>query len=151
MMSFAAILDPACCAVGAAAADKDAAIAAAVGALVAGGRLRDSARLLEETRARERLSSTGIGDGVAVPHALCDAVAETVMSVVRLAEPVDFDAVDGRPVDLVFFMAGPRSATADHLKILSKLARVLHDEDFRRAARAAPDGPALARLLFDRD
>ncbi|MBU1080693.1 MAG: PTS sugar transporter subunit IIA, partial [Spirochaetes bacterium] len=100
---------------------------------------------------REKLSSTGIGEGVAIPHALMEGVAATTMAVARLAEPVDFDAEDGGPVDLVFMIAGPRSDTGGHLKLLSKLARTLHDPEFRKAAREAPDGPALARLIYDRD
>ncbi len=151
MVLFSDILDPSCAAVGVAADDKDAVLVAAVDLLAQGGKLSDKGRLLEEIRARERLSSTGIGEGVAVPHALCDAIPQTVMSVVRLARPVPFGSLDGAPVDLVFLMAGPRGATANHLKILSKLARLLHDEAFRTAARQAKDGPALAELLFQRD
>jgi mannitol/fructose-specific phosphotransferase system IIA component (Ntr-type) len=111
----------------------------------------DPVKILEEIRARERLASTGIGEGVAVPHALCDSMDQTVMAVLRLEKPVPFDSADGVPVDLIFIMAGHKGDTANHLKLLSKLARLLHDGDFRSAARAAADGPALAKLLYDRD
>lgn len=151
MVLFSEILDPACAATGVSVADKDAALIAAVDILANGGKVHDRTRLLAEVRARERLSSTGIGEGVAVPHALCDEIPETVMAVLHLNRPVDFESLDGKPVDLIFLMAGPRGATANHLKILSKLARLLHDEQFRAAARDARDGAELARLLFEKD
>jgi fructose-specific phosphotransferase system IIA component len=151
MISFSTILRSDCVGVGVAAGTKDEVLAAAVDCLGKSGVVPDKGKLLSEVRARELLSSTGIGEGVAVPHALCDSIGETVMSVLRLAEPIDFASVDGQPVDLVFLMAGPRGDTANHLKLLSKLARLLHDEEFRKAARAAADGPALARLLYEKD
>ncbi len=151
MILFSEILDPVCAATGVTVEDKDSALVAAVDLLANGGKVPDKVRLLEEIRARERLSSTGIGEGVAVPHALCDLIPQTAMAVLHLTHPVDFGALDGAPVDLVFLMAGPRGATANHLKILSKLARLLHDDTFRIAARQAQNGAALARLLFERD
>jgi fructose-specific phosphotransferase system IIA component len=151
MILFSEILSPSCAATGVSVETKDAALVAAIDLLAKGGKISDKARLLEEMRARERLSSTGIGEGVAVPHALCDAIPQTVMAVLHLSHPIDFASLDGAPVDLIFMMAGPRGATANHLKILSKLARLLHDGEFREAARKASDGPALAQLLFDRD
>jgi PTS system nitrogen regulatory IIA component len=151
MISFSTILNPSCAAVGVVASDKDAALVQAVEVLARGGLGFDPVKILEEIRARERLASTGIGEGVAVPHALCDSMDQTVMAVLRLEKPVPFDSADGVPVDLIFIMAGHKGDTANHLKLLSKLARLLHDGDFRSAARAAADGPALAKLLYDRD
>jgi fructose-specific phosphotransferase system IIA component len=151
MVNFSSILRIDCVGVGVAAKTKDEALVAAVDYLVKSGVVPSRDKLLAEVRARELLSSTGIGEGVAVPHALCDSITETVMSVVRLSKPIDFASVDGQPVDLVFLMAGPRGDTSNHLKILSKLARLLHDADFRKAARAAADGAELARLLFEKD
>lgn len=151
MIRFDTILDSACAAVDVAANDKDSALEAAVAVLVRSGKIQDAELLLEEIRTREKLASTGIGEGVAVPHALCDLMTETVMAAVRLKKAVDFDAPDARPVDLLFIMAGPRGETALHLKLLSKLARLLHDEEFRKAARTAKDAQALAALLYSKD
>lgn len=151
MINFSSILRLDCVGVGVAAKTKDEALVSAVEHLGKSGIVPDREKLLAEVRARELLSSTGIGEGVAVPHALCDSISETVMSVLRLAKPIDFASVDGQPVDLVFLMAGPRGDTANHLKLLSKLARLLHDPEFRKAARAAADGAQLARLLYEKD
>jgi mannitol/fructose-specific phosphotransferase system IIA component (Ntr-type) len=107
--------------------------------------------LLAKVLAREELGSTGIGEGVAVPHAMTSSVSETVMAVARLAKPIDFAAVDDQAVDLVFLLVGPEGSSAAHLQILSKLARLLHDPEFRKAAREAPDGATLAGLLYARD
>ena len=150
MIQFGTILKASCVAVDVDSKDKDAALAAVTELLVSGGGGTDAPRLLSEILARESLASTGIGEGVAVPHALADDIRETAMAVARLAKPIDFDAVDGEPVDLLFLLVGPKGTTA-HLQLLSKLARLLHDPAFRKAARAAPDGAALARLLYDRD
>lgn len=151
MVSFRDILPISCAAVGVTASDKDAALAAAVELLASSGKVPDTARLLAEVTERENLSSTGIGEGVAVPHALCESIHETVMCVLRLSSPIPFQSIDEQPVDLIFLMAGPRGETANHLKILSKLARLLHDPEFRKAAREAADGPALAALLHHKD
>jgi fructose-specific phosphotransferase system IIA component len=151
MISFKDILKIQCAAVGVDAKTKDEVLSRAVDVLAAGGSVPDPQRLLEEIRSREKLSSTGIGEGVAIPHALCDSIGETCLAVLRLAVPVDFAAMDEKPVDLVFLMAGPRGDTGNHLKLLSKLARLLHDSEFRKSARSAADGAALVQLLYARD
>ncbi len=71
-----------------------------------------------------------------------------MLAILRLDEPVDFDAADAIPVDLLFLMTGPKANTSLHLKILSKLARSLHDEQFRASLREAPNGEVLADLIF---
>lgn len=151
MINFSTILHPACVQVSVPASSKEDVLRAAIALLELDGRVPDSNRLLEEVRSRERLAPTGIGEGVAVPHALSDCMEETVMSVLRLEKPVNFDSLDGHPVDLVFMIAGPRSDSASHLKLLSKLARLLHDEEFRRAAREVASAEDLAQLLYSRD
>ena len=150
MIQFGTILKPSCVAVGVEAYDKGAALEAVTGLLVAGGGGSDAARLLSEVLAREAMASTGIGDGVAVPHALSEEINDTSMAVARLSKPIDFDAIEGVKVDLLFLLVGPKG-TSVHLQLLSKLARLLHDPDFRQAARDAPDAESLARLLYDKD
>jgi PTS system nitrogen regulatory IIA component len=98
---------------------------------------------------RERLGSTGLGHGVAIPHGRSAAIAVATGAVVRLAEPVDFGASDGQPVDLLFALAVPEHFTQQHLVLLAQLAEMFGDEGFRARLRAAPDSEALHRLLAD--
>lgn len=151
MLDFKVILDPRCVAVDLEAADKDAVLAAMTKLACLSGKVPDELALLNSVREREALSSTGIGEGVAVPHSISDAVGETLLAVATLARPVPFDAVDGQPVRLVFFMAGPQGETGLHLKLLSKLARLLHDPAFRNAAQTAETRESLVSLLHGAD
>jgi fructose-specific phosphotransferase system IIA component len=131
--------------------DKAAALAAAVDILGRNGKVLDAEKLRDEITRREALGSTGIGYGVAVPHVLCEAVSSLMFAVLTLKQGVDFKSEDGQKVDLIFLIAGPRGETAPHLKLLSKLARLLHDGNFRDSLRAASDAGTLASLIYDRE
>lgn len=151
MPALSTALSPDRAAVGVRAASKREAIAALVDLLAAAGKAPDRDALLAAVLEREALAPTGLGDDCAIPHAQTDAVTETSVAVVRLAEPVDFGAPDGSPARLLFLLAGPRDSAAVHLRLLSKLARLLSDPEFRRALLDAPDGVALAGLILDAD
>jgi Phosphotransferase system mannitol/fructose-specific IIA domain (Ntr-type) len=99
-------------------------------------------------RQRERLGSTAIGHGVAIPHGRSNAFEEVRAAFLRLQHPVDFDAGDGVPVDLVFAMAVPEHFTQRHLQLLSELAERFADPAFRTALRQAPDADALRGVLL---
>ena len=103
--------------------------------------------IAECLRQRERLGSTAIGYGVAIPHGRCGAFVEARAAFLRLSQAVDFGASDGVPVDLVFAMAVPQHFTQQHLQLLSELAEQFADAGFRDALRQAPDPDALAALL----
>jgi PTS system nitrogen regulatory IIA component len=107
----------------------------------------ERARVFESLFARERLGSTGLGQGVAIPHGRIKGLKEASAAFVRLAEPVPFDAPDGRPVQLLFFLLVPEQATQQHLDILSELAQMLSDKSFREELLNAPDAAALLALL----
>ncbi|HMQ57793.1 MAG TPA: PTS IIA-like nitrogen regulatory protein PtsN [Rhizobiaceae bacterium] len=92
---------------------------------------------------RERLGSTGVGNGVAIPHTKLKALNRLVGVFARLETPVDFDAVDDQPVDLVFLLLAPESAGADHLKALARIARVFRDPARVSLLRATSDGSML--------
>ncbi|MEO0879848.1 MAG: PTS sugar transporter subunit IIA [Pseudomonadota bacterium] len=92
---------------------------------------------------REQLGSTGVGDGVALPHGKIDGLSKITGVLARLDEPVDFDAVDEQPVDLLFLLLAPSEATAAHLKALAKVSRLLRDEQMREALRGADTAEAL--------
>ena len=100
--------------------------------------------------ARERLGSTGLGQGVAIPHGRIKGLKEAVGAFVRLAQPVPFDAPDGKPVSLVFLLLVPEQATEQHLRVLSELAQMLSDRELRASLADRPrrehDSPAHHRL-----
>lgn len=107
----------------------------------------DAALAREALAARERLGSTGLGHGVAIPHGRSAKIAEARAAFVRLGEPVDFGADDGRPVDLVAALLVPAHFTDQHLKLLAELAELFSDHALTAALRAAPDADALLAAL----
>jgi nitrogen PTS system EIIA component len=97
--------------------------------------------------AREKLGSTGLGQGVAIPHGRIKGLKEALGAFVRLAQPVAFDAPDGNPVSLVFVLLVPEKATEKHLQILSELAQMFSDKALRESMSRAPDAAALHQLV----
>jgi len=93
--------------------------------------------------ARERLGSTGLGQGVAIPHGRIKGLKEPVGAFVRLAQAVPFDAPDGKPVNLVFVLMVPEQATDRHLQILSELAQMFSDRELRERLASDPDASSL--------
>lgn len=96
---------------------------------------------------RERLGSTGLGQGVAIPHGRIKGLKEALGAIARLAQPIAFDGPDGKPVGLVFVLLVPEQATEKHLQILSELAQLFSDRTLREAMIAAPDAGALHQLI----
>lgn len=97
--------------------------------------------------ARERLGSTGLGHGVAIPHGRIKGLKEAIGAFIRLAQPVPFDAPDGNPVSLVFVLLVPEKATEKHLQILSELAQMFSDKALREAMSRAAEAAALHQLI----
>jgi len=97
--------------------------------------------------ARERLGSTGLGQGVAIPHGRIKGLKDALGAFVRVAQPVAFDAPDGKAVQLLFVLLVPEQATEKHLQILSELAQMFSDRALREAMTAAPDAGALHQLI----
>jgi PTS system nitrogen regulatory IIA component len=96
---------------------------------------------------RERLGSTGLGQGVAIPHGRITGLKEALGAFVRLAQPVPFDAPDGKPVDLVLALLVPEHATEKHLEILSELVQMFGDRALREALRGTADAAALHQII----
>ena len=107
------------------------------------------ATVFDSLFAREKLGSTGLGYGVAIPHGRIKGLRETCCAFIRTASGVPFEAPDGEPVRLVFSMLVPAQATEQHLQMLSELAQMFSDPAFRDALLAAPDAPAAHRLLIE--
>lgn len=98
---------------------------------------------------RERLGSTGLGQGIAIPHGKVPGLKGIVGIFARLAEPIDFDAVDGEPVDIVFLLLAPEGAGADHLKALARISRLLREGSAVEKLRASLDAAALYAVLTE--
>ena len=96
---------------------------------------------------REKLGSTGVGNGVAIPHGKLPKLGKVFGLFARLERPVDFEALDGQPVDLIFLLLAPEGAGADHLKALARVARLLRDADVARKLRDSRDAEALYAVL----
>ncbi len=101
-------------------------------------------RLLE----RERLGSTGLGHGIALPHARIKGIDQAYGAFVQLSEAVDFDAIDGAPVDLVFGLLVPEEATQEHLQLLASLATLFNEPEFCAELRRAESPEAILRQLM---
>jgi nitrogen PTS system EIIA component len=107
----------------------------------------DQRVILDAVQAREDLGSTGLGKGFALPHARLDALSQFFALFVRLARPIDFAAIDDRPVDLVILLLTPANAGNQHLATLAALSRPLRDEAFVKRLRQASDAAAVHALL----
>ncbi|MBZ4324161.1 fructose-specific PTS transporter subunit EIIC [Streptomyces sp. SCA2-4] len=117
--------------------------------LAAGGGVRDGSALVAALLAREAQGGTGAGEGVAFPHARTDAVSAPVVAFARSAAGVEWGAADGVPARLLFAVAVPEGGDDEHLRILALLARRLMDPGFRERLLAAPDTPAILRVLVE--
>jgi PTS system nitrogen regulatory IIA component len=98
---------------------------------------------------RERLGSTGIGEGIAIPHGKLPELTRIFGLMARLDKPVDFDALDGQPVDVMFLLLAPEGAGADHLKALARVARVLREPGLIERIRATKDAAALYAIMTE--
>ena len=119
---------------------------------LAAQRLRiEPAAVLAGLNEREQLGSTGFGQGVAIPHAKIEGLSRIYGLFARLAEPIDYKAIDGRPVDLAFLLLSPPDAGAEHLKALAAISRVTRDAATLERLRGARSRDALAALLMGAD
>lgn len=107
----------------------------------------DAAKALDSLQERESLGTTGVGQGVALPHAQLHGLEGVAGVFLRLEKPLDFDAVDRQPVDLVFALLAPKSTGVDHLKALALVSRRLREPELRERLRANVDPVALHALL----
>jgi PTS system nitrogen regulatory IIA component len=99
---------------------------------------------------RERLGTTGVGNGIAIPHGKLPGLGRLYGLFARLEHPVDFDSIDEQPVDLIFLLLAPEAAGADHLKALARVSRLLRDRTICEKLRGADNPDALYALLTER-
>lgn len=109
----------------------------------------DAQVIFESLVAREKLGSTGFGNGIAIPHCRLPGCNTPLSAVLRLDSPVDFDAIDGAPVDLLFVLLVPQAATDEHLELLRQIASMLDREEVRARLRQAPTSDSLYQAVVD--
>lgn len=109
----------------------------------------DAGDIFESLVAREKLGSTGFGNGIAIPHCRLSGCSSPLSAVLHLETPVDFDAIDGAPVDLLFVLLVPDAATEEHLELLRQIASMLDKADVRDRLRHAPDSQSLYQIVLD--
>ncbi len=136
-MKITDLLDPRSIALDAAPASKSEALDLAVELMAASGKLTDVEAYRKQVYAREEESTTGIGEGIAIPHGKCDAVKKPGLAAMVIKNGVDFDALDGDPVTLLFLIAAPNTKDNVHLDVLSKLSVLMMDENFSDSLRNA--------------
>ena len=106
-------------------------------------------RIFETLTEREKLGSTGMGQGIAIPHGRVPGIEKMTGLFAQLDHPVDFDSMDDQPVDLVFLLLAPEGAGADHLKALARVSRLLRNQAICEKLRAAPQAATLYALLTE--
>lgn len=104
--------------------------------------------LLDSLIARERLGSTGFGNGIAIPHCRLVGCTQPIGALLHLESPIDFDAIDGAPVDLLFVLLVPETATDEHLELLRQIASIFDRSDIREHLRNAPNAQALYQAFL---
>lgn len=124
-----------------------------VGTLVAAGKIQESVskKIVKALMDREELGSTGIGSGVAVPHAKHDAITDLVCAFGRSKKGINFDALDGEPVYVVFLLLSSKSASGAHLEALAFISRLVRDDKYVRFLRDAKDVKDIRELLAEAD
>jgi nitrogen PTS system EIIA component len=115
------------------------------------GKIKDMKMTVDVLMEREKLGSTGIGQGIAIPHAKTDQASQVVAAFGRSRRGVQFDALDGDPVHLVFLLVAPPDAAAMHLKALARISRLLKDKFFRQALRDSKEASEIIKLIRQED
>ncbi len=120
--------------------------------LVAGtGRVKDADELVRVILDRESQGSTGIGEGIAIPHAKSRAVGDTVVVFGRSRRGVDFETLDGKPAYLFFLLVSPEDRPGEHLKTLARISRLMRNSVLRERLRACADPAEMQQLIYDED
>ena len=150
-MRITELLDKRSISLTAAPASKSEALDMAVDLMAASGKIRDKEAYRKEVYLREEESTTGVGGGIAIPHGKCDAVAKPGLAAMVIKDGVDFDSLDGEPVNLIFLIAAPNTKDNIHLDVLSKLSILLMDEQFSENLKKASTPEEFLRIIDEAD
>jgi len=121
------------------------------GALVNQGKLPDLEQVVEVLLDREKLGSTGIGEGIAIPHGKIKGLEQVVASFGRSREGIDFESIDQKPTHLFFLLVAPENSAGIHLKALARISRLLKDSNFRRRLMEAETADELFQIISEED
>ena len=150
-MSLHEILTPTCVRVPMRATDKKGVIDELVDLLAEAGKVTDPHELKDAVWTREQARTTGIGYSLAIPHGKSAGVPDLAMAIGKPAEPIDFSAIDNKPVRLVVLLASPLDRTSDHIQALARISRLMASEDFRSQIYATESEEELYELLLSRE
>jgi fructose-specific phosphotransferase system IIA component len=134
-----------------AATQKTDAIRELVDLLTANGEVADSKKVLDSVLDREATRTTGIGNGLAIPHGKCNGTDHLVMAIGRPATPIDFQAIDGRPVTIIWLLTSPPDKTAPHIHALARISRLMTIDKFRHALAEAKDAQTVFDIIMKQD
>lgn len=126
-------------------------LAELINVLIASGLRIDRARAIDVLQQREKLGSTGIGDGVAIPHGKVSDLQDLVVAFGRSRTGIAFDAIDGKPVHLFFLLLAPENSTGQHLKALAKISKMLKTPNFRKKLLDAKSKTELYKVIVEQD
>jgi len=150
-MRLTELLEPGCIKVPLTATEKQAAIDELVDLLAEQGKITNAAEVKDAVWQRESTRTTGIGHGLAIPHGKVGQVDRLVMAIGRPAQPIDFKAIDGRPVSLIILLVSPADQTGPHIQALATVSRMMTDENFRHAVREAGSAEQVYRLIEEHE
>ncbi len=150
-MKLLDILTPECIRAPLNAKDKKGVIDEMVELLADAEKVGDANALKEAVWTREQTRTTGIGHGLAIPHGKCSSMKSLAMAIGKPAEPMDFEAIDAQPVNLVVLLASPPDRTSDHIQALAKISRLMTNEDFRKRIYSARTPEEIYELFKDQD
>ncbi|MDI6741918.1 MAG: PTS sugar transporter subunit IIA [Smithella sp.] len=130
---------------------KNEALAEMINTIISGGQKLNSYSILEILKQRESLGSTGIGEGVAIPHGKIPALNDIIVAFGRSEQGIDYDSLDGKPVHLFFLLLAPENAAGQHLKILAKISKMLKETDFRKKLLKAQSRDELYKIIIEQE
>jgi fructose-specific phosphotransferase system IIA component len=130
---------------------KNEAIGALVDLLARNGEVQDAKAVLDAVLEREKTRTTGIGNGLAIPHGKCAGTKQLVMAIGKLATPIDFQAIDGRPVSLVWLLTSPPDQTGPHIHALARISRLMTIDKFRQALNNAKSPQEIFDVIVQQE
>jgi fructose-specific phosphotransferase system IIA component len=131
--------------------NKDEAIIALVDTLKGAPGVKNLEEIKKSVLEREKILSTGVGNGFAIPHAKTNAVEGFLLAVAKLAEPIDFNSHDGKPVRLIFLLVGKENMVSEHIKMLSRISRLINNDEFREKLFKSTSAEELYELLKEEE